>query len=115
MNELIKYRNEINDKKNADCAFSHFLINHRSFKFNNRIDSKFKDFGDIELYFKDIEDQFYKEYPQQIFNESISSLKEEFKIVNSKLKTIEQFQAQIIDKLSVFAEMIDDIQNSLKT
>jgi len=35
------------------------------------------------------------------------------KFMDEKLKSIEQFQAQILDKLTVFAEMIDEMQKGL--
>lgn len=58
------------------------------------------------FYFSEFLDLFYKEYPGAIgfeMNTKINTHEE-------KLKSIEQFQAQILDKLTVFAEMLDEIQ-----
>jgi len=56
--------------------------------------------------FSEFLDLFYKEYPEAMG----VALNNKIDIYAEKLKTVEQFQAQILDKLTVFAEMLDEIQ-----
>ena len=64
------------------------------------------DSRNVSYHFVDIEELFYKEHPEHFSNST-----NKFTAIETRLKSIEQFQAQILDKLSVFAEMIDAIQN----
>lgn len=78
---------------------------------------------DIDGYyynFSELLDLFHKEFPQSVVHEvraSINTIKtrEDQQInailkINDKLDTIQKFEAQVADKLTVFAEMIDDIK-----
>lgn len=68
---------------------------------------------------------FYLEEPENkptVYMEKIRSVldilltkTEKIEQMESKLKTLEQFQAQILDKLTVFAEMIDGLQTKQAT
>lgn len=88
----------------------------------------------IHLFDKNIE-LFYTEEPEckpnyntdlinnmfDLLNKRFDKIDSKFDLINEridkidcKLKTMEQFQAQILDKLTVFTEMIDEIQTTIK-
>ncbi len=56
--------------------------------------------------FSEFLDLFFKEYPGAVGIEINTKIDTH----DEKLKSIEQFQAQILDKLTVFAEILDEIQ-----
>lgn len=48
-----------------------------------------------------------------ITQSSFLSINERLSVMELRLKSIEQYQAHILDKLTVFAEMIDDLQTKV--
>lgn len=52
-------------------------------------------------------------YNQKI-REIDEKIQNDYTIILNKLKTMEQLQANILDKLTIFAEMIDNIQKKIE-
>ncbi len=77
--------------------------------------------GEHRYNFKEIMEIYYRDYPEQKPNRNnnlmminFRSLDLKLDSLDRKLKTMEQFQAQILDKLTVFADMIDGIQKQIE-
>ena len=72
----------------------------------------------VEIDFSTLEKIYYRFDPETIkknekdivLHDKIETIETKLKTIESKLKTMEQYQAQILDKLTIFCEMIDDIQ-----
>lgn len=106
VNQLIKFRDKIpiDRKKNIyhygelpNIVQGYVGFNYRS----GYSDSRY-------IYFSEFLDLFYKEYPEAA-NISSNSI---IDTLVEKTRSMEQFQAQILDKLTVFAEMIDEMQKT---
>ena len=105
MIELIEYRNKcsltyLNNPKPSQ--FIYFLLSYLPISFPGR-DYEF-------FYFRDAIELFYNEEPDQKpnlntqiivnkMNDKMNILDTKIKIIGTKLETLEQFQAQILDKL----------------
>jgi hypothetical protein len=140
MLELIKYREKIfqyklfsKGEEIPENSMTHYLNgmysidiyeNVRINQWSEKTEQKAKSY-----LFTDILNMFYKEYPEIILsdkieevitnNKKVHDILDELRNDQSKLikkvQTMEQFQAQILDKLTIFADMIDEIQSGLKT
>ena len=105
VHQLIKYRDTIH----TDYAKHIYHNDEISQIVQGRTNIRYKEgYGELRrnFTFSEFLDLFYKEYPEAMgvaLNNKIDTYAE-------KLKTVEQFQAQILDKLTVFAEMLDEIQ-----
>ncbi|MES2577050.1 MAG: hypothetical protein V4589_05530 [Bacteroidota bacterium] len=111
ISELVMYRDYLlKNKKGADDTLSRYVSGYDNYYVKN---TAYK--------FHDILDMYYKDNPAAIptaatntINNKLPLIESKLEIIESKLKTMEQFQAQILDKLSVFSEMIDNIQTLLE-
>lgn len=97
--------------------FRDFLLNYNGCERYDMLIHFIKGYNSISvekwsIYFRDIIQKFYNENPQFVVTIKIEKT---INNINTKMTTMEQFQAQIIDKLTVFAEMIDELQNKQKS
>ena len=104
MLELIEYKKIIAKSRDNHNPL-HLIINDLYYFINGNI-LLHVDSRNISYHCVEVEELFYREHPEHFQNPV-----NKFAAIETKLKSIEQFQAQILDKLSVFAEMLDDIQN----
>ncbi len=93
---LVKFQKSIK-KKWDDCNKIERYLAHRDYGYSR---------GKHHL-FTDVKALFYKEYPTCIPNSDMENLTEDIQKLNLRLTRIEQFQANILDKISVLVEIID--------
>ena len=55
----------------------------------------------------DFKNDFYEKYPEFIVKDD-----KRLEILEAKILKLEQYQGQLLDKVSVFTEMIDDLQKN---
>jgi hypothetical protein len=105
MLRIIEYEYLLKEKKNDSDELTHFLIH----CFNIELpvweyeDDQHHQNPIYQLPYSYYKSDFFGKYPQFLDNRALTKLK-------LKIKTLEQYQAQILDKLTVFSEMIDDLQ-----
>lgn len=101
MQDLIRYRDEIQtlpEPASVDDLYS-FLKDRLSIQWAG---SSFK--------FNEVIEKFYSTHPELV---PMSTNK--FAMIEKRLELVEQFQAQILDKLTVFTDMLNELQiNALK-
>jgi hypothetical protein len=117
MLSLLRYEKKLNDEQKRtnriDCCddIIRFLLFHGTVDIRVKNKNKYDTITECFGYFKD---QFYEEYP--VFSSGIhlcvEILKDEIFELKRKVTTLEQYQANLLDKISVFAEMIDNKKNA---
>ncbi len=111
MMELIELRNNMLNKNIYDCSsglrsvlLSNVYINNKTLNLEQAI-----------MLFYEEEPEVKKFIFFDPIIKKINTIDDNIEKMEIKLKTIEQFQAQILDKLTVFSEMIDNIQELLNS
>ncbi len=108
MMELISYQKKITGVHEIQTNLAINII--RGYRVSIRRNRE-----DRYIVFENAKEQFWKEYPQLIDNglkETIDNLQVTLNTLLKKMVTLEQFQANILDKMTVFAEMIDSHDSS---
>lgn len=118
MNEVIRYydsipvldtyMDEIEDEQIN--IYRNIFLGRESFYYHN-----------TAYYVPQVIDTYHRDYPEQIqterdkrFFSEYKKLADDVKGMHEKSGRVELFQASILDKLTIFAEMIDEIQTHLK-
>lgn len=83
-------------------SFSHKMKYNESYNFE---DDKYE----YILKFSDFKNDFYQKFPH-LLNSYDKDLNNKIDILIKKITTMEQYQANLIDKINIFAEMIDSIK-----
>lgn len=125
MYELIKLRDYCNSSKNYDeiknqqTDIIRFIMGNMPLRIENKASSRLDEWeiGDmLTLFYK--EEPTYFSYQklrddsktQDLIEYMVIIQKEKNDQYDSKIKLLEQYQASLLDKISVFTEMIDELQ-----
>ena len=118
MHEAILYNKYLRNNPRIECVEPFMRIISGREEIYDPLNRKNYHFIDlIEVYYTDEPDQKPNIFQSDIKNkiEVIESKMKVLERIEVKLKTMEQFQAQILDKLVIFTDMIDDIQSILSS